>query len=64
MPVWVRHIAPVSPGYWAVSALQAALRGDDGRALGASAVLLAFAVGAGAVAAVRASRSWGRSAQL
>jgi ABC-2 type transport system permease protein len=64
MPAWLRHIAPASPGYWAVSALQAALRGDTGRALAGSAVLLAFAAGAGAVAAIRVSRSWGRSAQL
>jgi ABC-2 type transport system permease protein len=64
MPAWIRHIAPASPGYWAVSALEAALRGDAGRTLAASAVLLAFAAGACAVAAARAGRSWGRSASL
>ena len=29
MPGWVRHVAPASPGYWAVSALKAALAGDS-----------------------------------
>jgi ABC-2 type transport system permease protein len=64
MPAWVRHVAPASPGYWAVSALQAALRGDTGRTLAASAVLAAFAVAAGLVATARVSRGWGRSARL
>jgi ABC-2 type transport system permease protein len=64
MPGWIRAVAPASPGYWAVSALEAALRGDGSRTLAASAVLLAFAAGAGTVAAIRASRSWGRSAAL
>jgi ABC-2 type transport system permease protein len=64
MPAWVRHVAPASPGYWAVCGLQAALRGDTGRALAGSAVLLAYAVAAGAVAAIRVGRGWSRSAQL
>jgi ABC-2 type transport system permease protein len=64
MPLWVRHIAPASPGYWAVSALQAALQGDARRALAASAVLAAFAAAACLIAGRRASRSWGRSGQL
>ncbi len=64
LPGWVRHVAPVSPGYWAVSALDAAFRGDAGRTLAASAVLAAFAVAAGLVTTLRASRGWGRSARL
>jgi ABC-2 type transport system permease protein len=64
MPAWIRHIAPASPGYWAVSALEAALRGDAGRTLAASAVLLTFAAAACLVAALRAGRSWGRSASM
>jgi ABC-2 type transport system permease protein len=64
MPLWIRHIAPVSPGYWAVSALEAALRGAAGRTVVASAVLLAFAAGACLIAAARANRGWGRSASL
>jgi ABC-2 type transport system permease protein len=64
MPAWIRHVAPVSPGYWAVSALEAALRGDAARALTASAVLVAFALAAGTVAVIKANQNWGRSASL
>lgn len=64
LPGWIRHVAPASPGYWAVSALESALRGDAARTLLAAAVLLAFAGGAGLVAVLRASQHWGRSASL
>jgi ABC-2 type transport system permease protein len=64
MPVWIRHAAPVSHGYWAVSALEAALRGDAGRAVLASVVLLAFAAGACLVAGLRAGRGWGRALRV
>jgi ABC-2 type transport system permease protein len=65
LPGWVRNVAPASPGYWAVSALDAAFRGDAGRTLAASAVLAAFAVAAGLVTARSGpSRGWGRSARL
>lgn len=64
MPAWIRHVAPVSPGYWAVSALQAALRDDAARALLASAVLVAFALAAGTLAVIKAKQSWGRSTSL
>ncbi len=64
MPAWIRHVAPASPGYWAVTALEAALRGDAGRTLAAAAVLLAFAAGACLIAGLRAGRSWGRSATM
>jgi ABC-2 type transport system permease protein len=64
MPLWIRHIAPASPGYWAVSALAAALHGEAGRTLTASAVLLGVTALACAVATARARGSWGRSARL
>jgi ABC-2 type transport system permease protein len=64
MPHWVRLIAPASPGYWAVTALQAALHGNGGRTLLACAVLAGFAVAAGLVAMSRVSRGGGRSARL
>jgi ABC-2 type transport system permease protein len=64
MPGWIKHVAPASPGYWAVSALQSALSDKAPRALAASAILLAFAGGACLLALVRANRSWGRSARL
>ena len=64
MPVWVRHIAPASPGYWAVSALSAALHDNLSRTLLACAVLTGFAAVAGLIAMSRASRGGGRSARL
>jgi ABC-2 type transport system permease protein len=64
MPAWVRHVAPVSPGYWAVCALQAAFGGDTRRTLAASAVLAGFAVAGGLGAVIRAGRGWGRSARM
>jgi ABC-2 type transport system permease protein len=64
MPLWIRHVAPASPGYWAVSALGAALHGEAGRTLAASAVLLGMTALACAAAALRVRGSWGRSARL
>jgi ABC-2 type transport system permease protein len=64
MPAWVRHLAPASPGYWAVSALTGAFRGDAGRTFTASAMLLGFAFAAGLAAAIQTSRGQGRSALL
>jgi ABC-2 type transport system permease protein len=64
MPAWVRAIAPASPGYWAVAALHAALRGDAGRTLAAAAVLAGFGVAAGLLAAAATSRAGGRSGRL
>ncbi len=64
MPAWVRHAAPASPGYWAVSALKAALRGDGAATLKAAAVLAGLALGFGLVAAVRAGRGTVRSARM
>ncbi len=64
MPLWIRHIAPASPGYWAVSALESALHGNAGRTWVASAVLVGFGAGACMLAALRARGSWGRSAGL
>lgn len=64
MPPWVRHVAPASPGYWAVSALRAALRGETAGTLTASAVLAGFALAFGLAAVLRARRGWGRSARM
>jgi ABC-2 type transport system permease protein len=64
MPAWIRHVAPASPGYWAVSGLEAALRGNAGRTIAASVVLVGFAAAACVVAALRARGAWGRSARL
>lgn len=61
MPGWVRHIAPVSPGYWAMALLRAAIAGDPGGMVRPALVCLAIAVVAGALAVHRLSRGWGRS---
>jgi len=52
------------PGYWAVTALQAALHGNGSRTLLACAVLTGFAGAAALVAMSRVSRGGGRSARL
>jgi len=64
MPGWARHVAPASPGYWAVSALHAALGGDAAGTLRACAVLAGIAVACGALAAARVGRGAARSATL
>ena len=64
MPGWMRHVAPASPGYWAVSALRAALRGDGASTVRACAVLVGFALAFALVAALRASRGAARSARM
>jgi ABC-2 type transport system permease protein len=64
MPGWVRHVAPASPGYWAVSALKAALAGSTPGTLRACAVLAGIAVAFGLFAAVRAGRSAARSTRM
>jgi ABC-2 type transport system permease protein len=64
MPLWIRNIAPASPGYWAVSALEAALRGDASRTWAGSGILVGFAAAACLVSVRRSSSRWGRSARL
>jgi ABC-2 type transport system permease protein len=64
LPGWVRHVAPASPGYWAVGALHAALAGHTGRTSECCAVLGCWALAAGAAAAFRITRGWNRSAKL
>ena len=64
LPGWVRHIAPGSPGYWAVSVLDAALRGDAAGTIRACLVLGGFALAFGVFAALRAGRGAARSATM
>lgn len=61
MPDWAQHIAPVSPGYWAISLMRAAVEGDAGAMVRPSLVLLSIAAVAGAIAVYRLLRGWGRS---
>lgn len=64
LPHWVRTIAPASPGYWASAALHAALTGGTGRTAECCGVLLAFAVGFGALAGRQLRRTAVRSARM
>jgi ABC-2 type transport system permease protein len=56
MPAIARHVAPASPGYWAIGMLKAAVRGDAAGTLGPAAVLGAIAVAAGTLACLRLRR--------
>ncbi|WP_236794816.1 ABC transporter permease [Amycolatopsis sp. GM8] len=56
LPGWVQAIAPISPGYWAVTMLKDAVAGEAGGVLRASVVLACIAIAAGVFACVRASR--------
>lgn len=56
MPSIARHIAPASPGYWAISMLKAAIRGDTAATLAPGAILSGIAVVAGTLACLRLRR--------
>ncbi|MEW9549082.1 ABC transporter permease [Nonomuraea sp. NPDC050783] len=60
MPGWARSIAPVSPGYWATTMMQAGVRGDAAGVAGPAAVLLGVGAATLALAWWRAARGWGR----
>ena len=64
MPAWARAIAPVSPGYWAMSALRGGLDGQVATVVRSGGALLGFAAAAVCVAAWRLGRGAGRSARL
>jgi ABC-2 type transport system permease protein len=64
MPVWAQWAAHVSPGYWALTMLQAAIRGDAGAMLLPAAILLTLGLVAGTFAVRRLTRGWGRSKLL
>lgn len=60
MPEWAQFVAPASPGYWALNLMQAAVRGDLAGMLTPAAILVAIGLVAGAFAARRLARGWGR----
>jgi ABC-2 type transport system permease protein len=59
MPSWVTAVAPVSPGYWALTGLRAAIGGDTSSTLRSAAVLAGVAGVLGAFAGWRVGRGWG-----
>jgi ABC-2 type transport system permease protein len=56
MPHWLQVIAPLSPGYWAITMYRAAVEDRPGTVLTAAAILCAVAVGAGSLACTRIAR--------
>jgi ABC-2 type transport system permease protein len=53
MPAIAQHLAPASPGYWAIGMLKAAIDGDTAGTLGPAAVLGTIGIAAGTVACLR-----------
>lgn len=62
MPGWAQAIAPFSPGYWATTMLQSAVRGQAAPA--AAAILISLGLATGTFACWRLKRGWGRSSVL
>ena len=56
MPAIAQHLAPASPGYWAIGMLKAAVRGDAAGTLGPAAILGGIAIAAGTIACLRLRR--------
>jgi ABC-2 type transport system permease protein len=64
LPGWVQGAAHISPGYYALKMLQAAVRGDFTGVMEPALVLLALGVVAGTFAVRRLTRGWGRTRLL
>jgi ABC-2 type transport system permease protein len=62
LPGWARALAPASPGYWAMRAMNGALTGAAGPTLQAWLVIAAVAVLATLIAGIRLRHGWGRQA--
>jgi ABC-2 type transport system permease protein len=56
MPSIAQHLAQASPGYWAISMLKAAIRGDTAATLGPATILGAIAIAAGTTTCLRLRR--------
>lgn len=61
MPGWAQHLARVSPGYWALSMLRAALQDKPSAMILPALVCLAIGLITATFAIHRLSRGWGRS---
>ena len=64
LPGWARHVAPVSPGYWAMSALRSALTGQLATTFRSAAILATIAIATATLATRRINRGWSRSRTL
>jgi ABC-2 type transport system permease protein len=56
LPGWLRHIAPVSPGYWALDAYRCALAGTPGQLGRPLAMLVVFALAGAGIAVLIGTR--------
>lgn len=63
-PPWLQSAAFASPGYWALTMLQAAMHGDAPGTLVPAIVLLAVGAAAGVFAYRRLAHGWGRATML
>jgi ABC-2 type transport system permease protein len=61
LPGWLRHVAPASPGYWALDAYRCALTGTPAQLGRPLAVLGAFALAGAAAAALISARQHARA---
>jgi ABC-2 type transport system permease protein len=64
LPQWANWLAHASPGYYALSMLQAAIRGEAAGVLRPAAVLLVLGLAAGTFAVRRLAHGWGRTRLL
>ncbi|MEO6503296.1 MAG: ABC transporter permease [Jatrophihabitantaceae bacterium] len=64
LPGWAGVLAHASPGYYALSMFQAAIRGDAAGVLAPAGILLALGMLAGVYAVRRLARGWGRTRLL
>jgi ABC-2 type transport system permease protein len=64
MPGWLQGLAHISPGYWALVLLQAAVDGRPRDMVVPAAVLMVLGLVVGIYATRRLSRGWGRSRLL
>lgn len=60
LPGWAGHVAPFSPGYWAMKMLNGAIVGDTAAVLGSAALLGGVGAVAALLACVRLDRGLGR----
>jgi len=61
MPLWAQHLSRVSPGYWALSMMRAALQDHPSAMVLPAIVCLAIGLVTATFAVRRLSRGWGRS---
>jgi ABC-2 type transport system permease protein len=64
LPFWARALGHASPGFYALSMMKSAIRGDGTSVLASAGILLVIGLAAGVFAVRRLSRGWGRTRLL